>query len=387
MRKIERRIRQLGRCKFPKGIDLTLLKKQPRVTGSRGLSVSGEFSDVWFVFENDEKAIYKTYDNLSLTNRNNKFIKKIRIYNELLCAKLCDIMGVGHAKYERAYYNDTNGLISYNVLGDRESMTSIINNTSHLGDFIDYLKEKEKLNDEQIRLIVHKLYTYMLFDIRTLQTDRNRNNVPLARDNITGELRVTELLDCEYAYLANNMIAGNYGGDNFFGVYDKKSPVEVENIINAYNDKMSYGSYYTLCVYKCLDERTIDNRIEECCSLAAMSPEFNSILKHFMESFDLERAISELEDEGVVPSKGYKEYILAIDKYIKERFEYHIERMQDSSKKYTESVPLDYRSLADRVEIMHMLSMARSGSKNISDSIEESYREFYYNVNHHYPLK
>ena len=109
------------------------------------------------------------------------------------------------------------------------------------------------------------------------------------------------------------MIAGNYGGDNFFGVYDKKSPVEVENIINAYNDKMSYGSYYTLCVYKCLDERTIDNRIEECCSLAAMSPEFNSILKHFMESFDLERAISELEDEGVVPSKGYKEYILAME--------------------------------------------------------------------------
>lgn len=387
MRKVERCIRKLGRCKFPKGIDLVDLKRQPRLNGAKGLSMSGEFSEEWFVLPNGERALYKTYDNLNITNPNNKFIKNIRMYNELLCAKLCDIMGIGHAKYERAHYAETNGLISYNILSDHEAMAPLINNTSFLGDFLELLRDKEKCSEDEIREIVQKLYMYMLFDIRTLQTDRNRNNAPLARHNITGKLRVPELLDCEYAYLANNMIRGNHGGDTFFSVYDRKNPIEVGAIINAYNDKMGYGGYYSLCVYKCLDDRTIDNRIEECCSLAAMSPDLKVILDQFMASFDLERAIEELEKEKVIPSKGYREYILAIDEYIKKRFEYHIERMQTSSRRYTETVPEEHRSMADRTEILHMLNMARSGSKSVSEGIEESYREYYYNIKHHYPLK
>ena len=61
--------------------------------------------------------------------------------------------------------------------------------------------------------------------------------------------------------------------------------------------------------------------------------------------------------------------------------------MNESSKKYTETVPEDFRSLSDRSEVLHMLDMARCGSKSISDGIEESYREYYYNINHHYPIK
>ena len=129
MKKIERCIKRLGKIRFPKGIDLEPLKRQARVNGNKGMSISDEFVADWFVVPSKGLAIYKTYDNLSLTNPIAKQIKNIRMYNELLCAKLCDTVGIKHAVYERAHYADTNGLISYSILDDQERLSSIISNT------------------------------------------------------------------------------------------------------------------------------------------------------------------------------------------------------------------------------------------------------------------
>lgn len=386
MQKGKRCVKKLGKIKFPKGIDLTHLDRQPRLSGSKGMSISDVYVDEWFVLEDGTLALYKTYDNLSIDASSAKQIKNIRMYNELLCAKLCDILGVGHAIYERAHIDNTNGLITHSILDEHEAMAPIIGNTSMLGDFVELLREKEKLKSDQIREIVQVLYTYMLFDLRTLQTDRNRNNAPLVRNNVTGELRVGELIDCEYAYLTNNMIRLQKGGDDFFKVYDRKNPVDAEAIIEAYDTKMGFGSYYSLNVYKCLEHRTLENRIEEVCSLAAMSPELGEIFDDFMASFDLRRAIKELEDEKVIPSKGYVVYILAIDDYVKQRMEYHRSISLEEAKKYTESKPAEYTSLYDRFEIMHMLDMARSGSRTVASQVLDNYDIYYRNVKHHGPL-
>ena len=53
--------------------------------------------------------------------------------------------------------------------------------------------------------------------------------------------------------------------------------------------------------------------------------EYMELKKENNEIKDLNRAIEELEIEGIKPSQGYKEYILAIDEYVKRRFEYYIE--------------------------------------------------------------
>ena len=387
MKKGMRNIKKLGRIKFPKGIDLTKLKTQPRNSGGKGMSISDEFVDQWFILsDNKTLAIYKTYDNLSLTCPVAKSVKNIRMYNELLCGKVCELMGIDHAKYERAHTDDTDGLISHNILSEHESLAPIIMDTSKLGEFVELLREKEKVSEDKLREIVQVLYTYMLFDIRTLQTDRNRNNAPLVRHKVTGELSVGELIDCEYSYLVNNMIRLQKGGDDFFGVFDRKKPIDTQAIIEAYDTKMGYGSYYSLNVYMCLEERTLENRIEEVCSLAAMSPELGEIYDLFMSSFDIRKAISELEKEGVVASKPYREYILAIDDYVKTRMEYHRSISQDSAKKYTESKPEEIRGLGDRAEIMHMLDMARSGSRTVASQVLDNYDIYYRNVNHHGPL-
>lgn len=384
MTKAERAVKKIGKVKFPKGTDLRTLKRRPRIGGNTGLSMSDEFRNEWFILPTEELCIYKTYDNSNRKKPIAKAIKNVRMYNELLCAKLCDIVGIKHARYECAHYENTTGLISYNILGKHESMASIIRNTSMLGSFIEQLKVEEKESNNNIREILRTLYSYMLFDIRTLQTDRNRNNAPLVRNNITGELRVGELLDSEYAYLANCMIWYE-GGDTFFGVYDKNNGVDATSIINKYNSKMEFGGYYTLNVDRVLKDRSLDSMIEDCCNLAAMSPELNKILENFMKSFDARLAIDELKKEGVIPTKGYEAYVIAIDDYIKERFNYYLQRKEESVKKYTESVPEQYTSLSRRFEIMYMLDMARSASVEVSDSIYDNYELFHKNVRSVHP--
>lgn len=382
---VESCIRKLSRIWLPFGVNIRNMETMRRKTGEpRGISIRNEFAAKWVLVPFKGKAIFKSYDSALLNTPTSKSVKKIRMYNELLCATLCDQLSIPHAEYECAHNGLDKGLLSYNVLGEEEYIVPMISNPGFIGDFIDRLKSRENVNSDEIRGILKTLYSYMLFDIRTMQTDRNLNNVPIVKHRITGKVRTGELMDNEFAYMSYNMLRNTIGGDDFFGLFSY-GKMDMDSLVYTYDMKMNRSkSSYCLDVYKFQDERTLEERIKEVCILAKMSPDFNEILSDFMDDFDLDSAIKVLRKRGIVANKDYIEYIKSIDKYIYDRFQYHIEHSQEYVKKYLESKPEDYKYSCDRNEIMHMLNMARCGSSSVSDSVVENYEIFkQYNKNHY----
>ena len=144
-------IKKFGKASFPRGINLYGLPRIERHTGGRGSSLSRDFMDDWIEIPGKGLAIYKTYDSPQHTKPRHKAIKNVRIYNELLCSKLADSVGIEHAIYECARYKKSDGLITYNILKENEDLLALIRNTSYVGDFVDYVRENEKVTNEDIR--------------------------------------------------------------------------------------------------------------------------------------------------------------------------------------------------------------------------------------------
>ena len=375
MASLEKCIRKLSNIKFPRGVKLDNLVTIRRTTGEpKGVSLNADLSSRWSLIPGKGRALYKTYDNTNSKSETAKYSKPVRMYNELLCDRLCDTVGIEHAKYEPARYGKTRGLISYDVLRDGEILAPIITNPGFLGSFFEELGKNPNVSPLEIQEMIKTLYKYMLFDIRTMQSDRNMNNVPMAKHRVTGKLRVAPLMDNEFAYMSYNMLYNSMGGDDYFGTFSKSGDVDVREIVLAYDMKMNRTkSSYCLDVCKYQDERNLEDRIIEAVTIAQLSPELGEIFDEFMASFDIDKAIKELRKDGVKAPDEYIRYIKAIDSYIKERMEYHRERGEEYTKKYTESKPQDYSRLYEKEEVMHMLGIVVNGSSSISRSIYDNY--------------
>ena len=111
--------------------------------------------------------------------------------------------------------------------------------------------------------MVQTLFSDMLFDVRTLQSDRNYANVPLAKNVKTRRFLVPALFDNEFAYWTYNLLYENpHGGEDFFGVFSDDGKIAARNLVKKMSnmiDKRGYTLLHELgnrFEYECIADGT-----------------------------------------------------------------------------------------------------------------------------------
>ena len=165
--------------KIASGVNLknvsTISRKKESITPSTSLK---KYENYMFKLNNGN-ALFKTYDSDYNSN-----IKELRIINELVCQNLANQIGISNAKYEPAHIDDDIGLVSYNVLKDGQKLISLtkflsydVSLKNNLIDISTAVTHYRNLGYNISSDIIYNIYTYIVFDALTLQTDRHTNNI------------------------------------------------------------------------------------------------------------------------------------------------------------------------------------------------------------------
>ncbi len=293
-------VKKFTQSKNVLGIDLTGLNTERRGTLKTGISCKS-FGENWYITEKG-KALFKTYDSNQYRN-----IRNLRIINELLCAELCKQIDLPCADYEPAHIHRKNnpkiidGIVSYNFLEENENLLPIsafvgfpyFANLTYIANSIDSQQQYHKINKKQVIL---DLYKIIVFDYITLQCDRNSQNVNLVFKN--REYTVGKLIDNEFAFCLPYFTRFN----TLFNNHD-------------FNNILKYYSQFakTLVIDDVVESGNKTNEIaKEITTYAKINPEMMSILKNTLNNIDIDKAIENLENDGIEISQSYKDYVKQI---------------------------------------------------------------------------
>lgn len=325
-----------NRLKLAKGLDISLYNsiKKEEVSGISTIM----FGDKWFLLPKG-KAIFKTFDYGILNNvRNN------RIYNELLCYKLANQIGLACAKYEIAYKQDDkfhNGLVSYNVLNENEELVSgheiVVDYIRHVkkdrtsqyyeGDenniqlYLDIFDSKKYqnciINKQEI---LETLFKIAVFDLITFQTDRHNENIHFIYNKIGKSYKIAPLIDNELSFAVD--ILSEYIGDDY-------------TLRDVPFDKIMFKCNHFA---KFLTVRQIDGifntyilTIKDLVRIASKNKNLMSILKNELKNININKAITELNNEGCKVDKGYEDYLKYLISFSKNYFKEEINRLSKSN--------------------------------------------------------
>ena len=300
---IVKNIKKYNNIKLAKGVALKQFAMLPRdTTGSADTGIStGTYGDYWFKTPNG-KALFKTFYGYGHEIRN------IRMYNELLCNELCKQIDMPCAEYETAYYEEDNGVITYNILKQGEKLQALDDFAYETPDgeinleimskvFDEYIQTGSKINKKQEIL---NLYRIAVFDYLTMQTDRNDRNISMVYNSRKNSFKVAPLFDNEFAFAGqallklknNNMCLS----DKLFYVYT--------------NQCKMFSISYDNC-----DNQRIKKQVKYIAAYAKKYPAMKQIVQNMLENLDVEKAIQNLEQQGHTISREYKEYVKNIMTY------------------------------------------------------------------------
>ena len=300
---IVKNIKKYNNIKLAKGVCLKQFSITPRqATGSADTGIStGTYGDYWFKTPKG-KALFKTFYGYGNEIRN------IRMYNELLCCELCKQIDMPCAEYETAYYEEDNGVITYNILKQGEKLMSLDDFAYATPDgeinleimnqvFDEYIETGSKINKKQEIL---NLYRIAVFDYLTMQTDRNDRNISMVYNSRKNSFKVAPLFDNEFAFagqallkLKNNNLCLS---DKLFYVYT--------------NQCKMFSISYDNC-----DNQRIKQQVKLIAAYAKKYPAMKQIVQNMLENLDVEKAILNLEKQGHTISREYKEYVKNIMTY------------------------------------------------------------------------
>lgn len=315
---------KFGVLKLNMGTSLKNIELSPRIIEENTYSASiKKYNTVWFNMPHG-KGIFKTFD-----SQYGKEIKDIRIINELVCVELAKQLNIPHAKYEEAHLNEDYGLISYNILKGDQKLVSLAkflsfdrnldNNLIDIREALDYYQRLGyEVNIPEIMLGLFKL---MVFDILTLQSDRNNFNVNFIFDH--GTISLAPLFDNEYAYA---MELAKF-------IYENEEDKNITSFISSFskNAKMLNVQYE-----RPLSEKTIFNNINNLTNLAKSNFQMKEFLTFAIGHFNPQKAFRVLEKRGNVISEEYKSYVTCTTKKIKLLF------LKELNKPYAEDTTYIY---------------------------------------------
>jgi len=277
------------------------------------------FGDKWFIVDG-KKAIFKTYDSDYMRR-----IKNVRMFNELLCQKLCEQAGIECAKYEYASLNNRTGLISYNFcnedeevcslnylhenIKDKEDDSFIVTNISDCLKTLKIYESKGYSFDKQG--VVKDLYKLIVFDTLTMQTDRNRTNINFIKNNQTKELRVAPVFDNEYAFcgeMIDRMLTSIENKNEYFEDFTYS---ELPSMYSIYARSFELDNKNYL-------KTNFFEKINLITSYANKNEELSKELNNIMEKLDIDKAIKDLKKqynkngEKLEISEDYEQFICTI---------------------------------------------------------------------------
>lgn len=300
-------------AKVPKGMDLKCFKTSPRKKGSPYTSTSiNKFGGVWFNLA-DGKAIFKTFD-----SDYNAELRELRMANELICQALADQVGVNHAKYEPASFGRDNGLVSYNVVGNRQRLVCLQdfisidrNYTNNLVDVLsaveDYKRRGYRLQNYDKSQFAMDLYKMLVFDALTMQTDRHNFNINFLFDDYKREFCVAPIFDNEYAFNIEQII----------DFYTVEPNMDFARLATMYSEE---SKYFNVQHERYGDTRAYDHNIANLTDLAKSDRQMAKFMKICLTKMNVESAINTVEKLGYRISKPYKKYIIQIVENTKNMF-------------------------------------------------------------------
>ena len=284
--------RKYKRIKLAKGMNLQSFSTKSR-DGETGIS-SVPFGKVWFETPKGD-ALFKTYDG-NMT--------KIRVLNELLYNNLAKKHNVSVAEYEPAHSHKKVGLVSYNIIKDKNKELvsiqrlygKIIYNLTYQNIIAHFNLVKGNTNTDKLAFDLFKL---MVLDALTFQEDRH-NNLNFLYDKQTQSYELAPAIDNELAF----------GGSTLCVALDQKEQLGTSGFLFDHGINLHYF---------CNDESILaDNDkiyrkdVEQIVLLAKTKPTYWEYLRQTLKNFDINKSIKEVEKMGYYISPNYKEYLTKI---------------------------------------------------------------------------
>lgn len=278
-------------------IDLVKLKKVTRIgeTSDSGIS-SNKFGLYWFLTPKG-RALFKTFDYYLHYN-----VRELRIINELVCMELLKLLNIPCVQYEPAYFNLYDGLVSYDITGENEKIiplyklfgsNSIKNNCNleSVSYFLDRIKQEGyKFSKKDFIL---SMYTNSVFDFIVKQMDRHYNNINCIVDD-DKNLRYANIMDNEFAFISQYFSGSVLTHEeekycNLLSYYDDYAPVISLNGVDSKNK--------------------LNGIVTDIVNCAKSNKDMNRILNHIINNFNIDKAIELVEQNGILISNEYKEYM------------------------------------------------------------------------------
>lgn len=258
-----------------------------------------KYGEYWFKLKKGN-ALFKTYD-----SDYNSEIRELRIVNELICMNLARQIGIPYAEYEPAHLKNDNGLVTYNVLNKGEKLVSLakflsfdLNLRNNLVDISTAVNYYRDLGYNINSSVLYDIYTYIVFDALTLQTDRNNYNVYFTLNKENNEFKVAPLFDSEYA---------------FNGEYLELSHCNMINTYSLLLKQYSFESKYLNIDYEMPGNTdTYFKNVINICNLAKSDKKFGSFLVNALKNFNITSAINNVEEMGYEISDEYKDYLIKL---------------------------------------------------------------------------
>ncbi len=276
------------------------------------------FGSKWFLLPKG-KAIFKTFDDYLFPA-----IKEYRYINELLCYELAKMINVPCATYEPAYDNKNGkvikGLVSYKVNSTHQKLTTAYDvsnyiQSSTLGEILDEIEEKTEddgyVLDPEFEFDLFKL---TVFDYLSMQQDRHLLNIHIIDDKKNNFRYLSPIIDNEMAF-------GVISIDKFISC-DLK--VTIHKIVDDMNEMFREIRSLSVCSYHNYEEN-----INDLVKLAKTHKKYYEFLINAVKNFDVKEAIQILQKKGIKVPNNYKNYLIALNKYIRKEFAECIKKNRD----------------------------------------------------------
>lgn len=297
---ILKNVHKFNNIKLATGIDMTLYATQKRKVDWSSVGISTvSYGNKWIVTPKG-RGLFKSYDSTYGAE-----IKNIRIVNELLCQELCHQVGIRCATYEPASLDGVQGLVTYDFAGKDKivplyKFIQIVKGTDcSLLDCVNAIDEYQfqgyDINKKQA---VVDLYKLIVFDMLTLQTDRNENNVNFLFSK-DGTIKVADLIDNEFAFCGELIMQwlNNNESEEF----------TMSDIISQYvlQSKMFMvdGNGYVST------SNRVSQNLEQITFYAKKHPALKKTLKYMLENIDTDKAFENIKAQGIEVNDEYQEYV------------------------------------------------------------------------------
>lgn len=316
--------------KISKGIHLKTVRTTDR-DGYNGISTE-RYGKHWYMLPKG-RAIFKTYYDKNLFYDG---VRNMRLVNELICQELAKQVSVLCAEYEPASKNEHYGLVTYDVAKPGEEVLSLYEFYSFTkmphrhreNSFKKFVEAIDSLQAEGYKLNKQKMlkgyFKITVFDCLTAQGDRHENNVLVLVDKNKKTVRLSPVIDNEFAFNIANIDAmlmedDKIGDETFL---KNLKYISYQLSLREYNIAKDDNDVYEI-------------NLNEIVKLVKTNTSYANLFRSMFSKIDVDAAIKKVEQQHKIKiGKAYKQYLITAEKVIKNNIKQHLSKTVQKDDSY-----------------------------------------------------